>query len=416
MCDLFVRLPPALDATARPGPCCIEGGAAPSSGRGRRPRSGRPANRGHTCARTRHAVPRSAVRQKRPHADRYKGALRLAAGTESVRAHHSRWGAVPRGDVQAVHSKLGHEQQSLDCHSSSPLLHEACGFVLPHCDCEKLDCMVATLLIVLPLAIAREVVSHQLRRVRPRGSQPVPNYFAEFDADTSTRCAGYRRCFASNPALSQATGPMADLCRRTGCRPCRRRTARRHLPTSTLAAPLEYQDTPDGLASAAPETNGPRESARAAHAPREPAGASPRLLNVSASLDGTCRMLPGTSKEDRMVVAGIHQQPPFNQVRTGKRAVLGSSPSRGGGDIGAPRADGGPAQGSHGAEEPVGARGFVARTEPQAGPRTTGSKGERTGRTHERAGVQRRTNSGARSGKFRVATPCEIRTKFGIGH
>lgn len=34
MCDLFVRFPPALDATARPGPCCIEGGAAPSSGRG----------------------------------------------------------------------------------------------------------------------------------------------------------------------------------------------------------------------------------------------------------------------------------------------------------------------------------------------------------------------------------------------
>lgn len=264
-----------------PGPICIEGGAAPRSGRGRRPRSGRPANRGHTCARTRHAVPRCAVRQKRPHAGRYEGALRLATGTESVRAHHSRTVVVTRGDGTGGSLQTGTRTPSADCHSCNPLLHEADGSVLPHCDCERLDCTVATLVIVLPSAIAREVVSHEHRRVRPRSSQPVPNVLrhvrGRYEYEVRSLRAGYR-------AWSQPDAGTSDR-------------ARPHQPTGTLAVPLEYPYTPDGLARDTPEWSGPRVGARAAHAPRIQRGRTERRPAARCRLRWTARR-PDLSRRD----------------------------------------------------------------------------------------------------------------------
>jgi hypothetical protein len=61
--------------------------------------------------------------------------------------------------VQAVQRELGLEQQKLDSHLYNLLLYESGSFFLPHRDGEKLDRMVATLVVVLP---SSRHASHQV--------------------------------------------------------------------------------------------------------------------------------------------------------------------------------------------------------------------------------------------------------------
>lgn len=59
------------------------------------------------------------------------------------------WEQYLAATVQAVQRELGLEQQKLDSHLYNLLLYESGSFFLPHRDGEKLDRMVATLVVAV---------------------------------------------------------------------------------------------------------------------------------------------------------------------------------------------------------------------------------------------------------------------------
>ena len=64
------------------------------------------------------------------------------------------WPRFLRDTVKTVQSELGLEKQKLDAHLYNLLLYEPGSFFLPHRDGERLDRMVATLVVVLPSSFA----------------------------------------------------------------------------------------------------------------------------------------------------------------------------------------------------------------------------------------------------------------------
>jgi hypothetical protein len=69
---------------------------------------------------------------------------------EQVTLANPHWGHVLKEAVAKVQTELGLEQQTLEAHLYKLLLYEKGSFFLPHRDAEKLDRMVATLVIALP--------------------------------------------------------------------------------------------------------------------------------------------------------------------------------------------------------------------------------------------------------------------------
>jgi hypothetical protein len=160
--------------------------------------------------------------------------------------------------VQAVQRELGLEQQELDSHLYNLLLYEPGSFFLPHRDGEKLDRMVATLVVVLPSVFrgGELVVRHEGReRVIDFGGparNPFHTHFAAFYADCEHEVRplrdGHRLCLVYNLTLAKAkkaiTAPrtagrideVADVLRSWAADDPRK-----------LAVLLEHQYTQDGL-------------------------------------------------------------------------------------------------------------------------------------------------------------------------
>jgi hypothetical protein len=121
--------------------------------------------------------------------------------------------------VQAVQRELGLEQQKLDSHLYNLLLYEPGSFFLPHRDGEKLDRMVATLVIVLPSVFrgGELVVRHEgQERVIAFGGadrNPFHTHFAAFYADCEHEVRplreGYRLCLVYNLTLAKAKKAIA---------------------------------------------------------------------------------------------------------------------------------------------------------------------------------------------------------------
>ena len=72
--------------------------------------------------------------------------------SDQISLANPEWQQVVEGAVRTVQSDLGLEKQELDAHLYKLLLYERGSFFLPHRDGEKLDRMVATLVIALPSA------------------------------------------------------------------------------------------------------------------------------------------------------------------------------------------------------------------------------------------------------------------------
>jgi len=170
------------------------------------------------------------------------------------------WPAFLQAIVLKVQHELGLEKQQLDSHLYDLLLYEPGSFFLPHRDGEKLERMVATLVVVLPSTfqggelVVRHDGQQETVRFRSRGKGVLPIHYAAFYADCEHEIRplreGYRLCLVYNltlkkgkktigaPRTAAAVAALSQLLSTwAGAADARR-----------LAIPLEHQYTKDGLA------------------------------------------------------------------------------------------------------------------------------------------------------------------------
>jgi hypothetical protein len=173
------------------------------------------------------------------------------------------WDAFLQQTLGKVQEDLGLEKQKLEAHLYDLLLYEPGSFFLPHRDGEKLDRMVATLVIVLPSSFqgGELVVRHegQEQVVDFSGDNSFRIHYAAFYADCEHEISplreGHRLCLVYNLTLKKArskkglTAPrsaeyieqVADVLREWV------KDQSEDAPRK-LAVTLEHQYTQDGLA------------------------------------------------------------------------------------------------------------------------------------------------------------------------
>ncbi len=122
------------------------------------------------------------------------------------------WSGLIDGIVRKVQQELGLENEKLEAHLYDLLLYEKGGFFLPHRDGEKLDRMVATLVVVLPSPYegGELIVRHdgQEQSIDFGGDTPSPFqiHYAAFYADCEHEVRplkkGYRLALVYNLTLA----------------------------------------------------------------------------------------------------------------------------------------------------------------------------------------------------------------------
>ena len=128
---------------------------------------------------------------------------------------NSKWEDLVREIVTDVQRELGLEERKLTPHLYKLLVYEKGGFFLPHRDGEKLDRMVATLVICLPSACegGELIVSHDGRQYEIPFTGAASGYelsYAAFYADCQHEVrplrSGYRLCLTYNLTLAKSRG------------------------------------------------------------------------------------------------------------------------------------------------------------------------------------------------------------------
>jgi len=169
------------------------------------------------------------------------------------------WNTFLQQTLQKVQEELGLEKQKLEAHLYDLLLYEKGSFFLPHRDSEKIDRMVATLVMVLPSRfkggelIVRHEGQEQTIDFTSDHNDPFRIHFAAFYADCEHEIRplreGYRLCLVYNltlkkgkksisaPRSSEFVEKVAQLLRDWA----KDDSARR------LAVTLDHQYTQDGL-------------------------------------------------------------------------------------------------------------------------------------------------------------------------
>lgn len=123
------------------------------------------------------------------------------------------WGEFVNELVGNVQKELGLEKQKLVAHLYELLLYEPGSFFLPHKDGEKLDRMVATLVLVLPSPheggelVIRHEGREQVIDFSSTSSNPFQVHYAAFYADCEHEIRplqwGYRLCLVYNLTLAK---------------------------------------------------------------------------------------------------------------------------------------------------------------------------------------------------------------------
>ena len=124
------------------------------------------------------------------------------------------WELVLKQVVSSVQSELGLEKQKLQSHLYDLLLYEPGGFFLPHQDGEKLDGMVATLVVVLPSEFkgGELVVRHEGEEkafdFNSKKNAAFEIHYAAFYADCEHEIrplrSGLRLCLVYNLTLAKS--------------------------------------------------------------------------------------------------------------------------------------------------------------------------------------------------------------------
>ena len=170
------------------------------------------------------------------------------------------WKRFLQETLSKVQAELGLEKQKLESHLHELLLYEAGSFFLPHRDGEKLDRMVATLVIVLPSSyeggelIVRHEGQEQTIDFSSVENSALQTHFAAFYADCEHEVRplrkGYRLCLVYNLTLAKSKKSITA--------PRNSEHIQRIIPllrewseddtVRKLAITLDHQYTKDGLA------------------------------------------------------------------------------------------------------------------------------------------------------------------------
>ncbi len=180
-------------------------------------------------------------------------------GPDQFSLTNPEWPQFLRDAVRTVQHELGLEKQKLECHLYNLLLYEPGSFFLPHRDGEKLDRMVATLVVMLPSSYAggELVVRHEGEELTIDFTGNEYNsfhtHFAAFYADCEHEVkpltSGHRLCLVYNLTLARAkkglsaprtAGHVEDVARIL-------RGWSADEKTHKLAVTLGHRYTPDGL-------------------------------------------------------------------------------------------------------------------------------------------------------------------------
>ena len=134
---------------------------------------------------------------------------------EEFQLTNPKWEALLATIVGTVQQALGLENRKLTAHLYKLLLYEKGGFFLPHRDGEKLDRMVATLVVGLPSVYegGELIVSHEGSRHEIAYTGAASGYelsYAAFYADCEHEVrpvrSGYRLCLVYNLTLAKLRG------------------------------------------------------------------------------------------------------------------------------------------------------------------------------------------------------------------
>ena len=172
-----------------------------------------------------------------------------------------KWDALIGSILEEVRQHLGLEERKLAAHLYKLLLYEKGSFFLPHRDGERLDAMVATLIVTLPsrheggeLVVRHEGREHEI--TFPGAASGLELSWAAFYADCPHEVrplrSGYRLCLVYNvtlarrrskrglgaPSYGAVTARVAELLG----------TWREAGETEKRVVTLEHQYTQDGLA------------------------------------------------------------------------------------------------------------------------------------------------------------------------
>lgn len=131
---------------------------------------------------------------------------------DQVSLANPEWPNVVERAVLTVQSELGLEKQKLDAHLYKLLLYEPGSFFLPHRDGEKLDRMVATLVIALPSAHAggELVVRHEGREetvdfsLEGRFQTQFAAFYADCEHEIRPVTSGFRLALIYNLTLTKS--------------------------------------------------------------------------------------------------------------------------------------------------------------------------------------------------------------------
>ncbi len=122
------------------------------------------------------------------------------------------WASIVARAVMTAQSDLGLEKQQLDAHLYKLLLYERGSFFLPHRDGEKLDRMVATLVIALPSAHegGELIVRHEGRETTvdfsPEGrfQTQFAAFYADCEHEVRPVTSGFRLALVYNLTLAKS--------------------------------------------------------------------------------------------------------------------------------------------------------------------------------------------------------------------
>ncbi len=139
-------------------------------------------------------------------------------GPDQFQLTNPAWELFVENAVASVQQELGLEKQKLESHLYQLLLYEPGSFFLPHRDGERLDRMVATLVVILPSSyqggelIVRHEGHEQTIDFTTDPNHPYRTHYVAFYADCEHEVRplreGHRLCLVYNLTLAKEKKPL----------------------------------------------------------------------------------------------------------------------------------------------------------------------------------------------------------------
>lgn len=170
-----------------------------------------------------------------------------------------KWDELVASITGEVQEALGLAGNKLTAHLYKLLVYEKGSFFLPHRDGEKLDGMVATLIIALPsphtggeLVVSHEGRRHEIALAGAAAGHELSYaaFYADCEHEVRPVKEGYRLCLAYNLTLARARGKKGIVAPRTGAVVTVISELLGHWPETgvqKLAVALDHQYSQEGL-------------------------------------------------------------------------------------------------------------------------------------------------------------------------